>query len=102
MFLSRRLDKVRVVGINEPVQLYELLETMNEAEDWQKETVHHYEKAISLFEIRDWTAAARAFQDTLISNPNDNPSRIYLERCEAYRKNPPPKDWDGIYNLDTK
>jgi len=102
MFLSRKLDRVRVVGINEPVQLYELLETMNEAEDLQKETVHHYENAISLFENHDWTAAAEAFKHTLISNPNDNPSRIYLERCKAYQKNPPLKDWDGIYNLDIK
>jgi adenylate cyclase len=92
MFLFRKLDKVRVVGINEPVQLYELLETRNEAEDWQREMVHHFENAIGLFENRDWTAAARTSQYTLISNPNDNPSRIYLDRCEAYRKSPPPKD----------
>ncbi|MDR2576227.1 MAG: adenylate/guanylate cyclase domain-containing protein [Treponema sp.] len=102
MFLSRKLDKVRVVGINEPVQLYELLGTRDEAKEWQKEMVQHFENAISLFEKRDWTAAAEAFQCTLISNPNDSPSRIYLGRCEAYQKNPPQKDWDGVFNLDSK
>jgi len=101
-FLSRRLDKVRVVGINEPVQLYELLETQDDAEEWQKEMVHNYENAISLFEKRDWAAAAEAFQYVLISNPADSPSKIYLRRSEAYHRNPPIEEWDMVYNIGSK
>jgi adenylate cyclase len=102
LFLSRRLDTVRVVGIYEPVQLYELLETKNEAEQWQKETVHHYEDALALFEERDWKRAAKSFKNVLANNGADEPSRIYLGRCKSYQKNPPPEDWDGVYNLDSK
>jgi len=102
MFLSRRLDRVRVVGINEPVQLYELLETRDEAEEWQIEMVQQFENAISLFEKREWAAAAEAFQCALINNPDDSPSRIFLERCKTYKNYPPKNDWDGIFNFDSK
>jgi adenylate cyclase len=30
--------------------------------------------------------------------PEDKPSKIYLERCGHYRENPPPPDWDGVFN----
>ena len=102
MFLARRLDKVRVVGISQPIQLYELLETKKEAEEWQLETVRHFEIAIALFEKQDWKTAARFFKNALEYNPNDNPSRFFFDLCETYRKKPPPKDWDGVYNLDSK
>lgn len=100
--LSRRLDKVRVVGINEPVQLYELLETMEAATEKQKETVLLFEKALALYESRDWKNAANAFQYTLDHDPDDPPSKIFLKRCETYVENPPPKNWDGVMNLDRK
>ena len=96
--LSRRLDRVRVVGINEPVQLYEVLETAQDAADSQKELVSVFEKAIALFEKRDWKNAALAFGEALEINPKDGPARLYLDRC----KNPPEQMWDGVYNMDMK
>ena len=102
LFLSRRLDKVRVVGINEPVQLYELLETRKEAEERQVEMARYFEMAIALFEKRDWETAAKFFNNALECSPGDEPSRKFIDRCDACRKNPPDKDWDGVYNLESK
>ncbi|MCL2831690.1 MAG: CHASE2 domain-containing protein [Treponema sp.] len=101
-FLSRRLDKVRVVGINEPIQLYELLETREAAADWQKETVSCFEIALNFFIKQDWINASEAFQSILDFNPNDGPSRLYLERSKEYLKTPPSYKWDGIINLESK
>ena len=100
--LSRRLDKVRVVGINQPVQLYELMETSEEAEEWQIETAHHFENALDLFEKRDWEQAANAFRYVQIINPLDGPSGVFLKRSENFQKNPPAEDWDGVFNLGRK
>ena len=97
--LSRRLDKVRVVGINQPVQVYELMETREDAEEWQVETVHHFEYALALFEKREWEKAADAFRHVLIVNPLDGPSNVFIKRCENFQKNPPADDWDGVFNL---
>ncbi|MCL2791807.1 MAG: CHASE2 domain-containing protein [Spirochaetaceae bacterium] len=100
--LSRRLDRVRVVGIHEPVQLYELVETMEDATDKQKETIMRFEKALDLYENREWENAAKIFQSVLEISPNDAPSGIFLKRCAAYKENPPPKNWDGVVNLESK
>ncbi|MDR2048808.1 MAG: adenylate/guanylate cyclase domain-containing protein [Treponema sp.] len=99
--LARRLDRIRVVGINEPVRIYELMETMDAAESWQKETAERFEKALGLFEKQDWDKAAEEFRGILAFAPTDNPSKVYVKRCEEYRKNPP-KDWDGVFNLAVK
>ena len=31
-----------------------------------------------------------------------NPSLIYIERCEVFAKNPPAKNWDGVWTMNTK
>ena len=99
--LSRKLDRVRVVGINEPIQLYELLETRQNADELQTETVRLFESALAFFEKRDWKNAAKGFMQTLVYNPGDGPSMIFLDRCELYQKKPK-RNWDGVYNLDEK
>jgi adenylate cyclase len=102
LLLTRRLDRVRVVGVKEPVHIYELMETIDAAEDWQKETAERFEKALCLFENQDWTGAAKEFREIAAFAPADNPSRFYLKRCENYEKNPPDKNWDGVLNLAMK
>ena len=100
--LSRRLDRVRVVGINEPVALYELMETREAATDKQKEIALRFEKALTLYENRNWSIAAEAFGHVLQVDPHDGPSQIFLDRCETYKATPPPEKWDGVINLDRK
>ena len=42
-------------------------------------------------------------KDRLFSyDKNLNPSKIYLERCEAYLLKEPGEDWDGVTYLDEK
>jgi class 3 adenylate cyclase len=100
--LSRRLDRVRVMGINEPVRLYEVLEMASEAPERMPEMVSLFHKAMDMFESRDWAAAEAAFEAVLNHSPDDGPAKIYLERCRLYRNKPPEKDWDGVLTLDRK
>jgi adenylate cyclase len=100
-FLSRRLDRIRVVGINEPVQIYEILETAEAAEGWQKAAVRDFEEALNYFENRDWRRAADGFS-ALINASSDGPSKFFLQRCNAFIKDPPPSGWDGVFNMDKK
>ena len=55
----------------------------------------HYKK----MEFQD---AEKCFNDALTIDPEDGPSRIYLERCQDLQQNPPAKDWDGVYVMKTK
>jgi len=38
----------------------------------------------------------------LAVNPGDGPSKTFIQRCEAFMKDPPPAGWDGVYRLTTK
>jgi adenylate cyclase len=101
-FLSRMLDMVRVVGIGEPVEIYEILETIEEATDMQKEIVLRFNSAKAIYIERNWEIAAAAFRKVLELGTSDGPAQVFLQRCETYIKNPPPETWDGVINLDTK
>ena len=100
--LSRKLDRVRVVGINEPVRLHELIELYELAESSQKKLVSTFHDALDHFEKRDWKSAAGGFKEALSIKNDDHPSRMYLERCEQFVVKPPDDKWDGVYNLTSK
>jgi adenylate cyclase len=100
--LTRRLDRVRVVGINEPVQLYEVLDLAAEASPGAREKMELFHQALARYEARNWNAALVLFARVLDKYPNDGPSLIYLKRCQRYRQTPPDKDWDGVINLNEK
>ena len=100
--LTRRLDRVRVVGINEVVRIHEILELKAEASDALFEQVYLFHKALDLFETRNWKDAETAFNEVLKLYPNDGPSKNFIERCHQYQEFPPAADWDGSFNITEK
>jgi adenylate cyclase len=100
--LTRRLDRVRVVGINEPVRLHELLDMAESATEEQRKLVAVFHQALDDFEKRLWKTAADGFKEALSIVPEDPPSKIYMERCEQHVTAPPEDSWDGVYNLTSK
>jgi class 3 adenylate cyclase len=101
-FLTRRLDRIRVVGINETVRINEILEIKTDASDPMIELVHQFQKALDLFEERNWKDAELAFVRILKQFPGDGPSRLYIQRCRKFREYPPLADWDGSFNFTVK
>jgi class 3 adenylate cyclase len=100
--LTRRLDLVRVLGINEAVRIHEVLELKADASDALFEQVYLFHKAMDLFDDRNWKEAESAFNQVLKLFPNDGPSNLYLERCQKYQESPPAANWDGSLNLTEK
>jgi hypothetical protein len=100
--LSRPLDRVRVVGINEPVRLHEIMDIAADAPAETTTLTAQFAAALELFEKRDWTGAERAFAATLTFAPQDRPSQLYRDRCVNFMEKPPADDWDGVYNLTEK
>jgi adenylate cyclase len=99
---TRKLDCVRVVGINEPVRLYELLDTAEDAPPDQKELVKVFHEALDHFEKRNWKQAADGFKEAMTIRGDDTPSKMYYERSVKFIKKPPDDTWDGVYNLTSK
>jgi len=100
--LTRRLDRIRVVGINEPVRIHEILETNENASADLHKTMELFHQAIDLFESRNWKDAESAFSRVLERSPEDGPSRLYLSRCRMYREKEPDSAWDGVFDLREK
>jgi len=103
-FVLRPLSRVRVVGINTPLRLYELLDTRSEAPPEMLEMVKNWEKAFNSYENRDFKAALDIFKSISDKNSNDLVANKYFTRCKKYISSPPDeKTWDnGVDNLTSK
>jgi len=100
--LTRSLDRIRVVGINEPVRIYEILETKADAPRALFNKIELFEKAHLLFEDRNWKDAGAEFENILKLFPKDKPSLYYMNYCRQYMQKPPPNDWDGVFVFKEK
>ena len=101
-FLLRKLDRVRVVGINQPLRIYELLDEKAQAHPLEFELVETFHQGLAAFEERDWDRALGFFNQALKIKPQDGPALTFKSRVEQYKKSPPPAAWDGVFNLTTK
>jgi class 3 adenylate cyclase/CHASE2 domain-containing sensor protein len=103
-FILRPLSRVRVVGINTPLRLYELLDIAADAPPELPEMVKSWEQAFNFYENRDFSAAQGIFQAIFDKNKGDLAAKKYLNRCIKYLSTPPDdKSWDnGVDNLTEK
>jgi adenylate cyclase len=101
-FLLRSLDRVRVVGINTPLRLYELLGLMETADDEERKAVGQWDLAINLYEKRQFVVAEKLFHMQMERNASDRVAELYAERCAKLVENPPPEAWDAVNNLTEK
>ncbi|MDR1444176.1 MAG: response regulator [Treponema sp.] len=101
-FLVRRLDRVRPAGFHTSIRVYELIEFSAVVTEKQRKTVDVFHEALDLFEGRNWTAAETVFLQALDITPGDGPSKVFLQRCRENVLNPPPLDWDGVFELKYK
>ncbi len=103
-FTVRKLDRVRVVGINEPVRLYELVDLREETDKDEAmiAKLRCFNAGLTAFEAKDWDEAAARFAEVLANYPEDGPAQYYAGRCKAFQKKAPARDWDGVFNLTKK
>jgi len=102
-FVMRPLSRVRVVGINTPLRLFELLDITAEASPQLLDMVKNWEKAFALYENKDFQAAQTIFQSIYGKDNRDLTAKKYLNRCANYLSSPPDeKAWDGGVDSLTK
>ncbi|MFP4483332.1 MAG: CHASE2 domain-containing protein [Spirochaetaceae bacterium] len=101
-FAYRKLDRVRVVGIETPVRLFEVVEEQSQIDPLVKEALDTFHEGLNLFENREWEEARKRFQDVLSARPGDGPATFFAKRCAEFQKKAPPANWDGVFNLSSK
>lgn len=70
-----------------------------------KETVQcvkFYEEGLKLYREKKFNDALKKFEEALSYKPDDNPSKIFIDRCKYFMKNPVPEHWDGVFDMKTK
>ncbi|MCL2808923.1 MAG: adenylate/guanylate cyclase domain-containing protein [Treponema sp.] len=103
-FILRPLSRVRVVGINTPLRLYELLDITSGASPELSNMVKSWEQAMNFYENRDFLAALNIFTAIFSRDGDDLVAKKYIDRCQKYLSSPPDeKNWDnGVDNLTSK
>ena len=92
--LTRELDTIKVSGTDRVSTVYELLGPEEGAERRLRRLAMVFEMGLKMFRNRDWPGAEKRFLEADRMMQGDQPSRLYLKRCEIYRKKPPPPEWD--------
>jgi adenylate cyclase len=103
----REMDRIIVLGKKEPVTTYELVSLKGEQPDHMDELLPGFAEALSLYRDREWARARDLFEsleahERMVPGRKTNPCRVYAERCEQYKNDPPPEDWGGVTALTAK
>ncbi|MBE44635.1 MAG: hypothetical protein CMO16_05615 [Thaumarchaeota archaeon] len=103
----RELDKVIVVGRSEPIQTYELIAEKDQESDIYREIIPRFHEALELYKKQEWDNARTIFEsvektEDMFPGRKTNPSRVYMDRCNHIKANPPGNDWDGVWILTSK
>jgi adenylate cyclase len=100
-FVCRELDKIKVKGKNQPVNIYELLDVAAERPKYEA-LLQQFDHAMAAYRHQDWQEAADRFAQILTICPDDGPTQAFLERAEEFIEEAPQADWDGVYVMKTK
>lgn len=94
----RMIDLVRVKGKRIPVRVYELISFKNTSSDAINEFISTYERAFEHYEKQEFQQAITILGEIKTScRPKDGASKVLLARCQRYVNNPPPEDWDCVF-----
>ncbi|NMG07019.1 GAF domain-containing protein [Brasilonema sp. UFV-L1] len=99
----RELDKIRVKGKLQAVNIYELIgDRHTPLDDNTQEFLSHYQNGRTAYLSRNFQYAIACFKAAKKIRPKDQAVDIHLERSRNYLNHPPSLSWDGVYSMLTK
>jgi len=101
-FEIREIDTIFVKGKIETTRVFELMSAAGQLSEELVRLRECYDTARRSYLAQDWDTAEATFRECLEIRPKDGPSRVFLERVQALRRNPPGKDWNGVWQLVEK
>jgi adenylate cyclase len=101
-FEMREIDTIAVKGKTETTRVLELMSAAGQLSEELARLRERYEQARRTYLAQQWDSAEAIFGECLQICPNDGPSRVFLERIQVLRGNPPGKAWNGVWQLVEK
>ena len=66
-------------------------------EDKLRDELKYYREAVKLYRAQNWELAELQFVNLTKRSPKRALYKLYIERINNFRENPPSTDWDGVY-----
>jgi adenylate cyclase len=101
-FEMREIDAIFLKGKTETTRLFELMSGAGQLSEELARLRECYGEARRMYIAQQWDSAEATFRECLQLRPNDAPSRIFLQRIQSLRRNPPGNDWNGVWQLGEK
>lgn len=112
----RELDIIRVVGKEEPIRVYQLLDRKGRTSGALADMVDAYHKGLDALRNEQFEDAVSRFEECLVLMPEDGPSSIQRARASRMRDGMGESrrsvdrrqgsrregDWDGVFTLTEK
>ena len=100
-YLGREVDKLTVKGKKLPVSVYEILQSKEAAGAHLLDLCTSFEAGLAFYRTQKWAKAEKIFRQ-LVDKYHDDASMTFLGRIDMFRTNPPPANWDGVFNMTVK
>ncbi len=89
---SRELDRVRVKGKTEVIKVYELID------EGKNFSINLFEEGLHLYFRGQFQEARKVFLEVLKIHPDDNPSKMFIRRCDFLLKTSS-EEWNGMWDF---
>ena len=96
-FEWRRLDRVAVVGRNDPTDVYELIGEQGRVPPQQLDARDLYERGLASYFARAFEAAAADFRAAADALPADKAAKVMASRADHFARAQPPQAWNGVF-----
>jgi adenylate cyclase len=100
--IFREIDRVRVKGKDEPVAIFEPVGFDGQVDKAVLDELRLWHQVLKLYRAQDWDKAELQLLNLQRMNPACELYRIFSEKLNDYRANPPGSAWDGVTKFETK
>ena len=100
--VTRPIDLVAVKGKEKKILAHELLGITDETSSKIVAFCNDFKVAFAAYLNKDWKTGAQLFAKIAEQHPNDQLTKIHLDRCKDFVINPPDPSWDGGQAMNQK
>ncbi len=97
------IDTISVKGKTETTRVFELMSAAGQLSEEKRDVCGNATIKLDGVDIaQHWDLAEATFRECSQLRPNDGPSRVFLQRIQALRRDPPSNDWNGVWQFTEK
>ncbi len=111
--VARKLDCVRVINVKKPVGIYSIIGLHNELSEKRIKATELFNEGMKWYlkgidtpnepkDPEDLKQAYALYKQADEMYPQDESSKVFMERCVDFIQNGVPKVWDGVYTMKSK